>query len=101
MAAELAEDVERALLAHPAVRRLDGGPFGTTASYLPGRRVTGVRIVGSGEEVEVSVVLRLSGTPLPEVVRQLRDRVTAVAGRVPVHVTVADLAECDEKEVRR
>ena len=43
VAADVSEDVEAALLAHPDVARLDGA----VASYLPGRRVDGVR-VGAG-----------------------------------------------------
>ena len=37
----LAEAVAAAVLAHPGVAPLSGGPFGTIASYLPGRRVVG------------------------------------------------------------
>ncbi|XVV05848.1 hypothetical protein ACQPW3_10830 [Actinosynnema sp. CA-248983] len=94
---DIAERVEAALLAHPAVARLDGG----IASYLPGRRVDGVRLA---ERTSVSVVLKLakpevqqeSGVleavrPIPEVVDELRAAVRAVAGPAPVDVTVADL----------
>lgn len=81
----VSEDVAAALLAHPAVTRLDGA----VGSYLPGRRVTGVRVA---ERVEVAVVLRL-GRPITEVVAELRERVAAVAGPVPVDVVVADLDE--------
>ncbi|MFP5022188.1 hypothetical protein [Pseudonocardia phyllosphaerae] len=38
------EDVAAAVLAHPSVLRLDGGPFGVIASYVPGRRIQGVRL---------------------------------------------------------
>ncbi|QFZ17652.1 hypothetical protein [Saccharothrix syringae] len=81
----VSEDVEAALLAHPAVARLDG----VFSSCLPGRRVVGVRVE---ERVEVAVVLRL-GHPIPEVVAELRERVGAVAGPVPVDVVVADLVD--------
>lgn len=79
----VAEDVEAALLAHPDVARLDRA----FASYLPGRRVDGVRV---GDRVEVAVVLR-PGRPIGEVVRELRARVTRVAGPAPVDVVVADI----------
>mgnify|MGYP006195774567 CR=1 FL=1 len=85
VAADVSEDVEAALLAHPDVARLDGA----VASYLPGRRVDGVRV---GDRVEVAVVLRL-GRPVGEVVAELRAAVTRVAGRAPVDVVVADLEE--------
>lgn len=80
---DVAEDVEAALLAHPDVARLAG----VVASYLPGRRVDGVRL---GDRVEVAVVLR-SGRPIGEVVPELRACVTGVAGVAPVDVVVADL----------
>ncbi|WP_309115828.1 hypothetical protein [Saccharothrix sp.] len=83
-----AERVEAAVLAHPAVARLDGG----FASYLPGRRVDGVRLA---ERTSVSVVLKFgvlkSARPIPEVVAELRAAVRAVTGPAPVDVTVADL----------
>ncbi|SDM73314.1 hypothetical protein [Allokutzneria albata] len=90
MTAPLADTVAEAVLAHPAVHRLDPGPFGALASYLPGRRVEGVRAAGPGEPVEIGVVLKLGG-PVPEVVADLRARVREVAGDVPVDVTVTDV----------
>lgn len=95
----LADAIADALLAHPAVARLDGGPFGTVASYLPGRRVVGVRAAEPGAGVEVAVVVRL-GRPLPEVVDELRDRVRRVAGAVPVDVTIADVTVDGETTAR-
>ncbi|GAA1291118.1 hypothetical protein [Saccharothrix xinjiangensis] len=82
---DVAEDVEAALLAHPAVARLDDA----FTSYLPGRRVVGVRVAG---RVGVAVVLRL-GRPIPDVVAELRERVGAVTGPAPVDVVVADLVD--------
>ena len=53
----LAEAVAAAVLAHPGVARLSGGPFGTIASYLPGRRVIGVRLpLEDTDPVEIAVV---------------------------------------------
>jgi hypothetical protein len=80
---DVAQDVEAAVLAHPDVARLDG----VVASYLPGRRVDGVRV---GDRVEVAVVLR-PGRPVREVVSELRASVARVAGGAPVDVVVADL----------
>ncbi|WP_158842724.1 hypothetical protein [Saccharothrix deserti] len=85
----VSEDVEAALLAHPAVARLDG----VFASYLPGRHVVGVRVE---ERVEVAVVLRL-GRPITEVVAELRAKVAQVAGPVPVDVVVSDLVDPEEE----
>lgn len=81
-----------AVLAHPAVARMDGGPFGTVASHLPGRRrVLGVRIGQGGEPVEVAVVARL-GTPLPQLAEELGAAVRGVLGPVAVEVTISDVA---------
>ncbi len=88
--AEPADRIAEAVLQHPCVRRLDGGEFGTIASYLPGRRVVGVRAGERGEPVEVSVVLLLD-RPLPEIVADLRRRVSAVAGPVAVDITISDI----------
>jgi hypothetical protein len=89
--ADRAEEVAAAVLAHPAVARLDGGPFGTVASYLPGRRrLLGVRIGVSDEPVELAVVVRM-GTPLPQVAAELGDVVRRLLGPVPVEVTFVDV----------
>lgn len=90
-AADLAAEVAAAVLAHPAVARLDGGPFGTVASYLPGgRRLHGVRIGAGDEPVELAVVVRL-GTPLPQLADELGGVVRGLLGPVPVDVTFADV----------
>jgi hypothetical protein len=85
------EAVAAAVLAHPAVLRLDGGAWGTVASYLPGRRLLGVRVGEPGEPVEIAVVVRF-GTPLPELAEELagvvRERIGAA---VPVEVLFADV----------
>ncbi len=84
--------VAAAVLAHPAVARLDGGPFGTVASLLPGRRrVEGVRIGVGDEPVQIAVVARL-GTPLPRLADELGAAVRALLGPVAVDVTISDVA---------
>ena len=87
----LAEAVAAAVLAHPGVARLSGGPFGTIASYLPGRRVVGVRLpLEDTDRVEIAVVARM-GMPLPLLADELGAAVVAVVGPVAVDVTVADV----------
>lgn len=79
------------MLAHPAVVRMSGGAFGTVASYLPGRRVVGVRLpLAETDPVELAVVARL-GVPLPRLAEELGAAVVAVLGPVAVDVTVADV----------
>ncbi|MCE0764345.1 hypothetical protein LWC35_15710 [Pseudonocardia kujensis] len=110
----LPERVAAAVLGHPAVVRLDGGPFGSVASYLPGRRVVGVRAdeahapdttdatdrtVGgaTGEPVEVAVVVRWpAAVSLPVLAEEIAALVREVAGERPVDVTVADLVPAPE-----
>ncbi|SDJ17831.1 hypothetical protein SAMN05192558_110325 [Actinokineospora alba] len=89
---ELVDRIGEAVLADPAVARLDGGPFQTVATYLPGRRVVGVT---AADRITVSVVLRFD-QPIPAVVAALRDRVRRVAGDLPIDVHVNDL---ESKEV--
>ncbi len=92
--AVLAEAIAARVAEHPSVAALHGGPFGTVASYLPGRRVVGVAVDESDGSVELAVVARL-GTPLPDLVAELRRWVSALAGPVAVHVLVADVATAD------
>ncbi|MGH3937164.1 MAG: hypothetical protein ACRDTG_00795 [Pseudonocardiaceae bacterium] len=87
---ELADAVAAVVRAHPAVVDLDGGPFGVVASYLPGRRVVGVRVGEPGEPVEISVVVRL-GIPLPLLVAELRRVITEVTGTRVIDVTINDV----------
>lgn len=87
----LAELVATAVTAHPAVARLDGGVFGSVATYLPGRRLVGVRIGQGAEPVELGVVLHLTDR-IPDVVRALRSEVSALCGGAAVDITVADVA---------
>jgi hypothetical protein len=87
----LAEQVAAAVTAHPAVAGLHGGMFGAVATYLPGRRLVGVRIGDGTEPVEVAVVLRLD-RPIPDVVRALRRQVSTMCGGAAVDITVGDVA---------
>lgn len=84
---DLADRVAVATLAVDGVARLHGGALGEVATYLPGRRVSGVRSGPDGTEVHV--VLRW-GAPLLETSRTVRAAVEAVTDG-PVHVTVEDV----------
>lgn len=93
-AREPADDVAEAALAVPGVARLHAGTFGEVGTYLPGRRVPGVRFRPDGVEVHVAVDRSVLDrhVPLPELAEQVR---LAVAARVPgpVHVYIEDLVE--------
>ena len=85
----LAERVAAVVTAHPAVARLHGGTFNDIATYVPGGRLTGVRI-GDGGPVELALVVRL-GHRIPDVVDSLRREVSLMCGGAAVDITVADI----------
>ncbi|WP_219417672.1 hypothetical protein [Pseudonocardia nigra] len=90
-AAEIAARIAAAVRAHPDVARLDAGPHGVVASYLPGRRrIAGVRVGVGTEPVELAVVVRL-GTPLPRLADELAAVVHELVGPVAVEVTFCDV----------
>jgi len=70
------DTVATVVSACPAVLGLSGGRFGEVATYLPGRRVSGVRI--TPEQVEVHVIGRL-GVPISEIADQIRTALNPVA----------------------
>jgi hypothetical protein len=86
-APELAEAIAAAVAGVAGVADLHGGMFGEAATYLPGRRVPGVRLNDGDTEVHVSL---LFGYPVRATADAVRN---AVAGLVagPVHVTVEDV----------
>lgn len=83
----LADDIAAAVEAVEGVGELHAGVLGEIGTYLPGRRVAGVRLLDDGCEVHVTV---LFGIPLAEVVDRVR---SAVGALVPgaVHVVVEDV----------
>ncbi len=74
----------------PAVAGLSGGPFGTVATYLPGRSVPGIRV--GGDTVEVHVVGRY-GPTVSELAGQIRGALTGHTLGRPVDIVVEDLAD--------
>jgi uncharacterized alkaline shock family protein YloU len=82
------EGVASSATACPSIAGLSGGRFGEVATYLPGRRIVGIRQVDG--VVEVHVVARW-GTPLPEVAELVRAAVAPAAGGVTVSVFVDDI----------
>jgi len=86
----LPERIAEALLAHPAVAALSGGPYGTLATYLPGRRLPGIVLGDGGEPDRIAVVLRY-GAPVDATAAELRKIVAGASGNRRVDVTVTDL----------
>ena len=80
--------IAAAVLACGAVAGLSGGLAGEVASYLPGRRVTGVQVRPEG--ITVHVVARY-GPTMAEVATEVAAAVRAVAGPVDVRVGIDDL----------
>ncbi|WP_432561748.1 Asp23/Gls24 family envelope stress response protein [Kineococcus sp. SYSU DK003] len=83
-----ADEIAARVLAVPGVVRLHPGRFGEVATYLPGRRVAGVKL--GQDEVEVHVVLSFD-SPIRAVAQQIHAAVAALVA-VPVLVFVEDLA---------
>lgn len=90
-----ADAVASAALSVPTVARLGKGTGVEVATYLPGRRVTGVRV--AEDDVEVHVVARW-GASLPELGDQVRTAVAPHAGGRRVEVHVEDIEVPGEEE---
>lgn len=95
----LADAIDPDLVAERAagcrsVARLSGGPFGDVATYLPGRRVPGVRL--ADDQVEVHVVARW-GARVPDLVAEVWEAVGPIVAGLPVavHVDDVDVEESD------
>lgn len=80
--------VASAVTACPHVASLSAGTVGEIATYLPGRRVQGIRV--QDESLEIHVVARW-GTPLPEIGAEVRRAVAALAGGRPITVSIEDV----------
>jgi len=70
------------------VARLSAGTVAEVATYLPGRRVQGIRVLD--DVLEVHVVARW-GTPLPDVGAEVRRAVGGLAGGRPITVAIEDV----------
>jgi hypothetical protein len=74
----------------PSVIRLSGGVLGEVATYLPGRRVTGVRV--TDDVVEVHTVARWVDS-LPAVGDEVRAVLRPLVGARSITVFIDDLAD--------
>ena len=81
--------VAEAVQACPGVHALDAGPYASITSYLPLRRVPGVRV----DEEIVTVGVRVAwGTAIPALGRSIQTQLTPLIGGRRVDVIVVDLA---------
>lgn len=81
-AGQVADNVAQAALSVPDVTGLHPGPYGGVGTYLPGRRVTGVRLGEDLTEVHVIVSMDADVLLVAEAIRQ------AVEPLVPTGVDV-------------
>lgn len=86
--AEQVRRIEDAALSVDGVVSLHRGAIGGAATYLPGQRVSGIRL--ADDATEVHIVVELS-PDLREVAQACRDAVSAATG-TQVTVVVADVA---------
>lgn len=77
-----------AVLACPDVAGLHGGRFGEVATYLPGRRVTGVRITPT--DVFVHLIARYPAT-VDQIDTAVRGALAPHVGALSVTLTIEDL----------
>jgi hypothetical protein len=83
-----ADDIAGLVLAVTDVVRLHAGRFGEVATYLPGRRVTGIRVTDDLIEVHAVVAGR---QPVRVTAESIHAAVATVVA-TPVHVYIEDLA---------
>lgn len=76
------------VLSCPGVVAMHGGLAGEAASYLPGRRVTGVRVLA--DRVEVHVIARWP-VPVSEIAEQVRTATSQAVGGRRVDVVIGDV----------
>lgn len=73
----------------PAVDDLDGGRLGGVATYLPGRRVPGIRIDEARIEVHVRAVWN---QPASLLAQQIRAALATLSGGKVIDVVLTDIA---------
>jgi hypothetical protein len=69
---------------------LDGGPLSGVATYLPGRRVPGIRISDGRLEVHVRGAWNV---PVATIASQIRSALAALAPGMPIDIVLTDVAE--------
>lgn len=83
-----AEAVAATVRGCPSVVDLSAGSFGEVATYLPGRRVVGVRMIG--DRLDIHLVARY-GVPIPVLAAEVRAALARLARGRAVDIRVEDL----------
>jgi hypothetical protein len=91
---EQADRIAQIVLAVPGVAALHAGMFGEVGTYLPGRRVAGVRVGADAIDVHVSLVFDAPVRATAAAIRRTLQALTAL----PVNVTVEDVVPAPHAE---
>jgi hypothetical protein len=83
-----ADEIAVLVLGVPDVVRLHAGRFGEVATYLPGRRVTGVKL--GDDLIEVHIVIA-GQVPVRQTAQAVHEALATLIA-TPVHVFVEDVA---------
>ncbi len=83
------DDIAAAVLACPGVAGLGSGAIGELATYLPGRRVAGIRV--SSELVELEICATW-GFPAQQIAEHILTALAGVVADRPVQITIVDIA---------
>lgn len=86
---EVTDTVADVVRAVPGVADLHSGMFGEVATYLPGRRLVGVRVTDDRVDVHITVT---QDAPIRSTAAAVRAAVAAVLPDLAVDVTVEDVA---------
>ncbi|MFD4368309.1 hypothetical protein [Rhodococcus sp. NPDC058521] len=92
---EPADLIAAAVLDVPGVAGLHGGTFGEVGTYLPGRRVAGVRTDETSTDVHVTVYFDVA---VADVAQRIRKVIGDLTG-TKVDVTIADVVPVPTKEL--
>ena len=87
---EEVDAVAAAVLACPGVSSLHEGGWAPVATYLPGRRVAGVRL--DEQRIQLSITMA-PGSRVPDLVASIRANLAGLARGRPVDVQVADIQD--------
>jgi hypothetical protein len=94
--------VHDAVVACPGVGAMGSGQFGGATTYLPGRRINGLRVLDDAVEVEVRMLLTSTrGPTAADLAMQIRAAVNPHVAGKRVDVTITDVmvpADLNDRE---